>query len=134
MWEIHGERRRTPRRRINLGFRVLLVATKVSADGEEQTLPLMGYTRDISESGIGLIVSAKCVNVLHGMGQSYTLQLVLTLPVGAVELEIAPVRYQHVNGREAGSRILIGANIIRMSDEGRLKFAEYLKAFEEGKR
>ncbi|HKC64527.1 MAG TPA: PilZ domain-containing protein, partial [Pyrinomonadaceae bacterium] len=84
MWEINKERRATPRRRINLEFRVLLVATRRGADGEEQMLPLIGYTRDISESGIGLIVSAKSMSVLHNLGQSYKLQLVLTIPKGSV--------------------------------------------------
>jgi len=130
MWEINNEQRLAPRQRINLEFRVLLVATKRSEDGEEQVLPLMGYTRDISESGVGLIVSTKSLNVLYGLGQSYTLQLVLTIPTGSVELEVTPVRYQHIKEGEAGSRILIGAQITKISDEDRVKFGEYLKSIE----
>src|SRR3982750_2214632 len=102
MWEINNERRLRPRRRINLKFRVLLAATKRSDDGEDQMLPLMGYTRDISESGVGLVVSTKSINALYGLGGGYTLQLVLTLPLGSVELEIEPVRYQHINEHRAG--------------------------------
>src|ERR1043165_7781529 len=130
MWEINSERRVAPRQRINLDFRVLLVATKRGVDGEEQVLPLMGYTRDISQSGIALVVSAKSMNVLYNLGQDYTLQLVLTLPNGSVELEVAPVRYEHINEGEKGSRILIGAQITRMSDADRVKFDDYLKSFE----
>src|SRR5947209_6304724 len=94
MWEITNERRASPRRRINIEFRVLLVAKKTSADGEEQLLPLIGYTHDISESGIALIVSAKTASVLSSLGDAYTLQLVLTLPGGSVELETTPARYR----------------------------------------
>ena len=64
MWEINTERRVAERRRVNLEFRVLLVATKRGADGGEQVLPLIGYTRDISYSGMGLMVSAKSMSVL----------------------------------------------------------------------
>jgi hypothetical protein len=131
MWEINSERRVAPRQHINLEFRVLLVATKRGVDGEEQVLPLMGSTRDISESGIALVVSARSMNVLYTLGQTYTLQLVLTLPNGSVELEVTPVRYEHINEGEKGSRILIGARIIRMRADDRVKFDEYLSSFEE---
>src|SRR2546421_12714292 len=130
MWQITKERRATLRRRINLEFRVLLVATKVGADGEEQMLPLIGYTRDISESGIALVVSARSMSVLYNLGQSYTLQLVLTIPRASVELEITPARYQHLNEGDSGSRILIGAQITKISDEDRERFIEYLESLE----
>ena len=130
MWEIISERRTSPRRRINLEFRVLLIATKMSAAGEEQTLPLMGYTRDISESGLGLIVSTKSMNVLHGLGQNYTLHLVLTLHMGSVELEMTPVRYQHINEGGSATHLLIGAQITKMSDADHVKFVEYLESFQ----
>jgi hypothetical protein len=126
MWEINNERRASPRRSIKLEFRVLLVAMKTSADGEEQMLPLIGYTRDISESGLALLVSAKSMSVLYNLSETYTLQLVLTLPLGPVDLEVTPVRYQHINEGTSGSRILIGARITKISDEDRARLSEYL--------
>ena len=130
MWEINNERRVAVRQRVNLEFRVLLVATKRGADGKEQVLPLIGYTRDISYSGMGLMVSAKSMSVLYNLGQSYTLQLVLTTPNGSIELEITPVRYQHIKEGAAPSRILIGAQITKISDEDRARFVEYVNSFE----
>jgi hypothetical protein len=127
MWEINNERRASPRRSIKIEFRVLLVATKTSAEGEEQMLPLIGYTRDISESGLALMVSAKSMSVLYNLSETYTLQLVLTLPAGPVDLEVTPVRYQHINEGTAGSRILIGARITKVSDEDRARLSEYLR-------
>ena len=130
MWEFNIERRASPRRNIKLEFRVLLVATKMSAEGEEQTLPLIGYTRDISESGLALLVSAKSMGVLYSLGKNYTLQLVLTIPTGPLELEVTPVRYKHINEGKAGSFILIGAQITKISDEDRTRFVEYLDSFQ----
>jgi PilZ domain len=130
MWEFNIERRAAPRRSVKLEFRVLLVATKRSAEGEEHTLPMIGYTRDVSESGLALLVSAKSMSVLYSLGHDYTLQLVLTLPTGPVELEATPARYKHINEGEAGSFILIGAQITKMSDEDRERFVEYLSSFE----
>ena len=131
MWEFNIERRLAPRRNIKLEFRVLLVATKMSAEGEEQTLPLIGYTRDISASGLALLVSAKSMSVLYSLGQNYKLQLVLTLPTGPIELEVTPVRYKHINEGKAGSFVLIGAQITKISDEDRTRFVEYLASFEQ---
>ncbi|MDT5060751.1 MAG: hypothetical protein QOH63_1210 [Acidobacteriota bacterium] len=127
MWEINNERRASPRHSVNIEFRVLLVAKKRSAEGEEQVLPLIGYTRDISESGLALLVSAKSMSVLYNLGEAYTLQLVLQLPTGPIELEVTPARYQHINEGTAGSRILIGARITKISDEDRARFLEYLR-------
>lgn len=131
MWEFNIERRAAPRRKIQLEFRVLLVATKMSAEGEEQTLPLIGYTRDISQSGLALLVSAKSMSLLYSLGQNYKLQLVLTLPTGPIELEVTPVRYKHINEGKAGSFILIGAQITKLSDADRKRFVEYLDSFEQ---
>jgi hypothetical protein len=130
MWEFNVERRASPRRHIKLEFRVLLVATKKNVEGEEQMLPLIGYTRDVSESGLALLVSAKSMSVLYSLGAEYTLQLVLTLPVGPIELEVTPVRYQHINEGRAGSRILIGAKITKISDEDRTRFVDYLRSLQ----
>jgi PilZ domain len=130
MWEFNIERRAAPRRNLRLEFRVLLVATKTSAAGEEHTLPLIGFTRDISESGLALLVSAKSMSVLYSLGQQYTLQLVLNLPSGPIELEATPARFKHINEGEAGSFILIGAQITKMSDADRARFVEYLNSFE----
>jgi PilZ domain len=130
MWEFNIERRASPRRNIKLEFRVLLVATKMSAEGEEQTLPLIGYTRDISESGLALLVSAKSMGVLYSLGQNYTLQLVLTIPTGPIELEVSPVRYKHINEGKSGSFILIGAQITKINDADRKRFVEYLDSFQ----
>jgi hypothetical protein len=130
MWEFNIERRAAPRRNVKLEFRVLLVATKTSVEGEEHTLPLIGYTRDISESGLALLVSAKSMGVLYSLGHNYTLQLVLTLPTGPVELEVTPARYQHINEGRAGSFILIGAQITKISDDDRACFVQYLNSFQ----
>ncbi|MDQ3819209.1 MAG: hypothetical protein M3362_16245, partial [Acidobacteriota bacterium] len=70
------------------------------------------------------------MSVLHNLGQSYKLQLVLTIPRGSVELEITPARYQHINEGDPGSRYIIGAQITRISDADRERFVEYLNSLD----
>lgn len=57
-------------------------------------LPLSGHTRDVSESGLGLVVMAEDRRALAGLGNTYILRLVLTLPSGPVELSVSPVRFE----------------------------------------
>ena len=130
MWEFSQERRAAPRQRVKLEFRVLLIATTTDATGVEHTLPLMGSTRDISENGLALLVAAKTMSVLYNLGHSYTLQLVLTLPGGSVELEVTPARYEHINEGTAGSRILIGARITKISDKDQARLNDYLQSLQ----
>ena len=128
MWEITNERRVSPRRRINIEFRVLLVAQKTAANGEEQMMPLIGYTHDLSESGIALIVSSKSASLLSALGDAYTLQLVLTLPGGSIEIETTPARYQQLDDGDSGARTLIGGRITKIRDEDRTRFDQYLRS------
>jgi hypothetical protein len=107
-----------------------MVARKTSAVGEEQTLPLMGFTQDISESGLSLLVSAKSISVLKSLGENYTLQLVLTVPTGPVDLEVTPARYQEVELGNSESHVIIGARITKMRDEDRARFSEYIRTLQ----
>ncbi len=116
-----GERRMAPRHKVRLETRVLMVATE---GGGEKVLPLCGHTRDVSESGLALIVSGEDMEALSGLGPSYTLQLVLRLPTGPVDLTVNPVRHQRLE-RDEG--YLVGAEITDMSGRDRVRFMEYVR-------
>lgn len=103
------------------------MATHVTPDGEEQVLTFPGYTRDISETGLGLIVTGQVASLLAPLGETYRLQLVLSLPVGSIELEARPVRYAPVDRGDNASHTLIGALITEMREDDRTRFLEYLK-------
>ncbi|HEV2705428.1 MAG TPA: response regulator [Pyrinomonadaceae bacterium] len=119
-----SERRIAPRHKARLESSVLMIAAKETAAGhKEQMLTLTGYTHDISESGVGLIVAAEDMEALDSLGATYTLRLVLTLPKGPVELLITPVRYQQL---EEGREYLIGAQITDMSGRDRVRYMEYI--------
>lgn len=117
------ERRIAPRRKVRLETGVLMMAAGVSVEGGEQMITLTGHTYDISESGIGLVITSKDMQALSSFGFDYTLQLVLTLPSGPIELVIAPVRHQPLN---EGKEYLIGAQITDMNGRDRVRFMEYI--------
>lgn len=118
-----GERRIAPRHQITLETRVLIFA---EPDGDEGGgLTITGYTQDISESGVALIVTPEDMQALSTYRETYTLRLMLTLPSGPIELAVAPVRHQRLTG-EVGTSFLIGAQIINMKGRDRVRFMEYI--------
>jgi response regulator RpfG family c-di-GMP phosphodiesterase len=118
-----NERRIAPRHKARLESSVLMIAAKETAGQKEQMLTLTGYTYDISESGVGLIVAAEDMEALDSFGSTYTLRLVLTLPKGPIELVITPVRHQQLDD---GKEYLVGAQITDMSGRDRVRFMEFI--------
>jgi hypothetical protein len=121
-----GERRVAPRYKVRLETRVLIIAEQEAEGAQGEVLPLAGYTRDISESGLALIISGEDMVALSSLGEGYTLRLVLTLPAGPVQLTVTPARYQRL-GETEGADFLIGAQIMDMSGRDRVLFMEFIR-------
>ena len=121
-----GERRVASRYKVRLETRVLMIAEREADGGEGDVLPLAGYTRDISESGLALIIAGEDMAALSILGEGYTLRLVLTLPAGPVQLTVTPVRHQRL-GETEGADFLIGAQIADMSGRDRVHFMEFIR-------
>lgn len=130
-----NDRRTTPRHRTQLAIRVLVLVTKRMADEQESVLTFNGYTHDISESGLALIISARSIDETFLEKENCTMQVVLTLPAGSVEITAVPVRYQHVVGGEtdAGQDVptddgfLVGMRITEISAEARARYVAYIR-------
>ncbi|MGB9178951.1 MAG: PilZ domain-containing protein [Pyrinomonadaceae bacterium] len=127
MREPTEERRNARRVRARLDLRTILMATRVTPDGEEQVLTFLAYTHDISETGLALIVTGQVATLLAPLGETYKLQLVLSLPKGSIELEARPVRYASFERSDSAPHTLIGAQITEMDEDNRTRFHEYLK-------
>lgn len=127
MRETTEERRNARRFRVRLDLRTILMATHVTPDGEEQVLTFLAYTRDVSETGVALIVTGQVASLLAPLGHTYKLQLVLSLPMGSVELEARPVRYAPYDRGDSAPHTLIGAQITEMSEDNHTRLSEYLK-------
>jgi hypothetical protein len=131
----HDERRQSPRHQAKLQahllFSVLLMDTKTG--GEEgappQNLNLVGQTRDISATGLGLVIPVEQIDEKYLTGEESVLQVELYLPTGPIEIRARPVRCERLS--ETGETsifpegYLIGAQITEVSDPDR--FIEYLK-------
>jgi hypothetical protein len=129
--EFVGNRRRAPRYVTHLEVGLALNVSLPGADAakkETQPLKLAGYTRDISASGLALIVPSIRVGGQYVTGENRRLRIMLKLPTGPIEIHATPVRYSPLDeddGVDTG--YLVGVQIVSMSDEDRARFTAYLE-------
>ena len=123
-----GNRRRAPRYKLRLPLSISLLDVRSSANGAGRARALEGYTRDLSESGLAMILPAIRIGEHYLMGEGRTLRVVLELPTAPVEMKVVPVRYERLDESEAEKGYLIGLSINEMSDQDREGFVEYLRS------
>jgi hypothetical protein len=103
----------------------------LSLQGAEEraaSLPslLAGYTRNLSETGLALVVPS-----LHFGGHylnvvGSTLHIMLELPTGTVPIRATPVRCERLDGKETG--YLIGVRITEMNDSEWVRLVQYVRS------
>jgi hypothetical protein len=127
--EIVADRRNSPRRMAQRQARLLFNVSVISEETGEsriQTIPLVGFTRDISENGLGLVVPSLRVGDRYLIDEGCTLRVVLLdLPTGEAEVYATPVRYVELREPEIGH--LIGVEITEISDSDRARLLQFLK-------
>ena len=90
-------------------------------------IPIEGYTRDISETSMTLVVPSLRIGDSHITDESCTLRIVLLdLPTGRIEINATPVRYEQLNEPETGH--LMGVRITPISEIDRSRLVEYLRS------
>jgi hypothetical protein len=134
--EFIGNRRRAPRYvthlEAGLALSVSLSNAKVSAVSDGQPLKLAGYTRDISATGLALIVPAIRIGGQYITGENRTLEIMLKLPTATIRIRATPVRYSPLDQEGTDTGYLIGAQIVHMSDQDRTHFDAYLETLTAG--
>jgi len=88
---------------------------------------LEGHTRDMRATGLSLIVPDLKVCDQEIVGADRVLHIVLELPTGPIEMQVAPVRYELLGADEPESGYLIGSRITEISDSDCVRFVKYLR-------
>jgi hypothetical protein len=133
-----GNRRRAPRYaahlEVGLALSVSMPSAKISAEQAERmgrSLKLAGYTRDISATGLALIVPSIRIGGQYITGENRALQIMLKLPTGSILIHGTPVRYSPLEAEEeegSDNGYIIGVSITDMSDEDRARFNAYIES------
>ncbi len=128
--EFVGNRRRAPRYVTHLEVGLALNVSLPGADARQKDgdpVRLAGYTRDISASGLALIVPTIRVGGQYVTGETRRLRIMLKLPTGPIEIHAAPVRYSPLEEGGDDTGYLVGVQITGMSDEDRALYDAYLE-------
>jgi c-di-GMP-binding flagellar brake protein YcgR len=126
------ERRQSPRFDASLDCEITLPEEERSSGLLFPGASLRGRTRDVSLTGLGLVVPSIYIGYDCVIDQGRTLVVVLlTTPVGDIRMLATAVHYVR---RDAGrededeARYLLGLRIIEMSDEARAVYERLLAA------
>ena len=121
-----GNRRRAPRYRVKLPA---FVAVLDARPGAPPASGLAGYTRDLSDGGLALLLPAVRVGGSYLVGEGVKLRITLKLGDASARLYGTPVRYEQLDGAPPDTRYMVG---VRLDDAGdRAALAEYLKSLKE---
>lgn len=125
---IFRERRRFARKnavcavRLPVGVSMPNERLDPEADGYPQ--PIMGHTRDLSETGLSLVLPTSRLGDVDISLAGAALRVVLSLPTGIVILQAATVRSEPLSPE---GQLFVGARIVRMYDADRRRYEAYLR-------
>lgn len=126
-----ADRRRAPRCDAHLEARLLfslsLQEAKESASASPKPKPLVGYTRNISETGLALFVPSLRFgdHYLNVVGRQ--LRIMLKLPTGTVRVHATLVRCQRLDDQDKAEGYLLSACISEMNDSEWVRLVQYVR-------
>ena len=132
------ERRVAPRCAAYLEARLLFSLSLEKRDGggggsdaqqQQAASPalLEGYTRNLSETGLALVVPSLQLGGRYFNLVGSPLHIVLELPGGRVRIRATPVRCERLDEKEGEEGYLIGLRITEMNDSEWVKLVQYVR-------
>jgi hypothetical protein len=92
------------------------------------TLAIVGHTRDMSETGLTLLLPSVRIGDLYLTDVESRLEIKLELPGGTVKMLTASVRFEQLTGKEVGCGYLLAVRIVEMQNDARDRYFAYLNA------
>lgn len=126
------ERRLSPRYNAVLGCRISLPEEERSSVILFPEAEVAGRTRDVSETGLGVVVSDVRIAGRRIDKPGRALRVVVGLPDGPVEMRVVGVRSVQLEEDDPESGHLVGVHIGEMAPEDRKRYMKYLRSFVVG--
>jgi hypothetical protein len=98
----------------------------VAAKSLPDALSIVGQTRDMSETGLTLLLPSVRIGDLYLTDVESRLEVKLELPGGAVKMLTASVRFEQLTGKEVGCGYLLAVRIVEMQSAERDRYLAYL--------
>lgn len=122
-----AERRASVRRRYNVPVKVCFAPEKSLVKGECKDAFLSGETSDVSETGIGFVVSSIRMKEKYLVGQDRVLNVELDLSGRKVRMQVRGVRYERIGVHLSTERYLVGASIVAVNEEDTATYEHFLR-------
>ena len=119
--------RQSPRLRLRLMFTISIHRPEKNGLYRQPKV-LRGHTRDISLSGMALLVPRVHLDGHHFAAEGRELEVCLEWgSEPPVLLTVVPNRYQQLDEPELGCAYLLGVRVVRMEEADRLRYAQLLR-------
>lgn len=122
------DRRQAPRLRVRLAVSVSVRRKTNSNGASASSRVLKGHTRDVSAGGIAMLLPQVHLGGYHLAAEGRELNAVLELPDGPMSFVVLPRRYEMVGDAELDCNYLIGAKIVEIADEDRVRLESFVAA------
>ena len=122
------DRRVAPRMRVRLAFSLSVLRPTKLKRLNAGDHALKGHTRDISASGLALLLPQIHLDGYHLAAEGREMLLTLELAAGAVSMVVVSKRYEKLDASELGCNYLIGAQIVRMEERDRIRYENLISS------
>lgn len=126
------DRRYAPRLRTRLLFSISVRRKARSNGAPPSARTLKGHTRDISASGLAMMLPQVHFEGQYLAAEGRELQVMLELPGGAIPLVVVSKRYEKLDETELGCGYLIGAKIIQITAVDRSRLESFIARGRKG--
>lgn len=123
------DRRRYPRHETKRMARLFDV-TPPSEGGAPPLLPMAGFTRDISDTGMAIIVAANSLSGHYRDVAGRRLRIMVDFPSGLVQIHATAVRCQQLGEKGKEKEFLIGVHITEMSNHDWVNMVRYIRTLQ----
>ena len=118
---------------MRLPMSVSLVDLKKTS-GSLSCPPMSGYLRDISKTGLSIVVPSLRFGNHCLIDGHYPMRVTIQLPNCAVNIRVAPVRYDELSEEQDRPEYLIGARIVQIAEPDRKNLVQYMQQIVEDKK
>jgi hypothetical protein len=129
------DRRAVPRFTTHLERRLVvnvsLLDAKLKVDATRGPTVLAGYTRDVSENGMGIVLPDVRLGSYNITRPGRTLRIMLGIPGPPVEIHGLAARYVRLEVEtEAEGGYLVGVQITNVNERDRSRYQDFLNSLE----
>ena len=124
-----AERRASVRKKLNVPVKVCFAPDENKLNLRRTScddLFLSGETTDISETGIGFLVSSIRIKEKYLVGQERLLNVELDLPGRKIRMQVCGRRYEKVGIHISTEKYFVGAEIVNMDEDDREAYEYFL--------